>query len=73
MPERKISITLRVDPDVLAWFKREGGPYQTRVNAVLRAYMRYMLQLRARENSSSKPGRLSRANPVVQTVRVGST
>lgn len=42
VPEPKESISLRVDGDVLAWF-REGGPgYQTRMNAVLRSYMRAM-------------------------------
>ncbi len=34
----KVPITLRVDPDVLEWFKVEGDGYQTRMNAVLRAY-----------------------------------
>ena len=36
----KQAISLRVDEDVLAWFKRHGPKYQTRMNAVLRAYMR---------------------------------
>lgn len=34
----KISIALRVDSDVLAWFKTQGPGYQTRMNAVLRAF-----------------------------------
>ena len=34
----KASISLRVDHDVLDWFKAQGGGYQTRMNAVLRAY-----------------------------------
>ena len=34
----KSSISLRVDSDVLAWFKRQGPGYQTRMNAVLRAF-----------------------------------
>lgn len=34
----KVPVTLRVDPDVLDWFKGEGEGYQTRMNAVLRAY-----------------------------------
>ena len=36
--ERKTAISLRVDSDVLEWFKTEGDGYQTRINAVLRAY-----------------------------------
>ena len=34
----KTSISLRVDQDVLAWFKAQGDGYQTRINAVLRAF-----------------------------------
>jgi uncharacterized protein (DUF4415 family) len=34
----KTSIALRVDSDVLAWFKSKGPGYQTRMNAVLRAF-----------------------------------
>lgn len=35
---RKSAISLRVDPEVLRWFKAQGPGYQTRMNAVLRAY-----------------------------------
>ena len=35
---RKASISLRIDADVLDWFKAQGSGYQTRINAVLRAY-----------------------------------
>jgi uncharacterized protein (DUF4415 family) len=35
---RKASISLRIDADVLDWFKEQGAGYQTRINAVLRAY-----------------------------------
>lgn len=34
----KASIALRLDADVLSWFKAQGPGYQTRINAVLRAY-----------------------------------
>ena len=34
----KMSISLRVDADVLEWFKRQGPGYQTRMNSVLRAF-----------------------------------
>jgi uncharacterized protein (DUF4415 family) len=34
----KTSVALRLDADVLAWFKAQGPGYQTRVNAVLRAF-----------------------------------
>lgn len=39
MPPAKAAISLRVDIDVLAWFKSQGRGYQTRINAVLRCYM----------------------------------
>jgi uncharacterized protein (DUF4415 family) len=38
MPRRKEPVTMRLDADLLAWFRRERG-YQTRINAVLRTYM----------------------------------
>ena len=34
----KRSISLRVDADVLAWFQAQGAGYQTRINAVLKAF-----------------------------------
>lgn len=40
MPEAKAVVTLRLDQDVLKWFKAQGGGYQTRINALLRAYMK---------------------------------
>jgi len=34
----KKQLTLRLDADVVAWFKRKGGGYQTRINTALREY-----------------------------------
>jgi uncharacterized protein (DUF4415 family) len=39
MPQAKPSITIRLDPDILEWFKGQGKGYQTRINAVLRKYV----------------------------------
>jgi uncharacterized protein (DUF4415 family) len=36
---RKEQLTIRVDSDVLEWYKKQGPGYQTRINALLRAYM----------------------------------
>ena len=36
---RKKQLTLRMDSDVIEWFRRQGEGYQTRINALLRAYM----------------------------------
>ncbi len=40
VPQPKAAISIRLDPEVLAFFK-EGGPgYQSRINAVLRSYVK---------------------------------
>jgi len=36
---RKQQLTLRIDSDVVEWYKRRGPGYQTKINALLRAYM----------------------------------
>ncbi len=38
-PGPKKQITLRLDPDVLAFFRKTGRGYQTTINAVLRKYV----------------------------------
>jgi len=38
-PTRKSVVTMRLDTDLLAWFRQQRG-YQTRINAILRAYMK---------------------------------
>jgi uncharacterized protein (DUF4415 family) len=35
----KAAISLRIDADVLEWFRSQGPGYQTRINALLRSYM----------------------------------
>ena len=42
-PLIKHPTSLRIDPDVLAFFKSLGKGYQTRMNAVLRSYMEHEL------------------------------
>ena len=42
VPAPKRAISLRVDQDVLDWFRAGGPRYQTRMNAVLRAYVSRM-------------------------------
>ncbi len=37
---RKEQLTIRVDSDVLTWFKAHGRGYQTQINELLRAYMK---------------------------------
>jgi uncharacterized protein (DUF4415 family) len=38
LPKAKPLISIRIDEDVLNWFKDQGPGYQTRINAVLRMY-----------------------------------
>ena len=37
--KKKSQVTLRIDSDVLEWFKSQGKGYQTQINKLLRAYM----------------------------------
>ena len=39
LPEPKVPISIRLDKEVLDWFKSQGPGYQSRINAVLKAYM----------------------------------
>jgi len=38
-PQKKENLTLRLDQDVVAWFRAMGRGYQAKMNAVLRSYM----------------------------------
>lgn len=38
-PEKKKQVTLRIDPDVIDFFKTQGKGYQSMINAVLRKYV----------------------------------
>lgn len=39
MPQHKVHISLRLDEDIINYFKDEGKGYQSRINAILKAYM----------------------------------
>jgi len=45
---RKTQVTLRIDEDVLTWFKEQGRGYQTRINSLLKAFKE------AHQNESSR-------------------
>ena len=53
LPEPKQAISLRVDRDVLGWFRDQGPGYQSRMNAVLRQY--------AQAHGAAVTGRSARA------------
>lgn len=65
-PPRKATITIRVDADVLGWFKRQGRGYQTRINQILRRYMdvageRVRRKTRTRRQAAGRAGTPRRA------------
>lgn len=39
IPPKK-QLTLRIDSDVVEWYRKQGRGYQTKINALLRAYMK---------------------------------
>ena len=47
IPRGKKAISIRVDEDVLDFFKKQGAGYQRRINAVLRSYMQARRKKRA--------------------------
>jgi uncharacterized protein (DUF4415 family) len=48
MPKRKKHTNLRIDTDVLAFFREQGRGYQTKINAVLRSYVEQVSRHKAR-------------------------
>ncbi len=53
VPPGKKQVTVRLDRDVLAWLKAQGRGYQTRINAILRAYY----EAHASQGAHSNQGR----------------
>lgn len=53
VPTPKRAISLRVDEDVLEWFRTSGPRYQTRMNAVLRSYVATMRRDRRKSHAKS--------------------
>ncbi len=48
---KKSQVTLRIDADVLQWFKETGRGYQTRINSLLRIYMEESENARRRKSA----------------------
>ena len=67
IPIPKEAISLRVDEDVLAWFRKQGPFYQSRMNAVLRSYVTALTP--SRKNGKTKP----KGKPRSESVSVRST
>lgn len=45
-PRTKATVSMRIDPDVLEWFKAQGEGHVTRMHAVLRSYVEAQKQRR---------------------------
>jgi len=39
LPKRKQVVTMRLDPEVVEWFREKGRGYQTKINAILKSYI----------------------------------
>ncbi|MCK5155367.1 MAG: BrnA antitoxin family protein [Spirochaetales bacterium] len=50
----KTQITLRIDDEVLTWFRKQGRGYQTRINSLLKAYKE------AHQNNEIRPTGMNR-------------
>lgn len=48
IPTAKTHLSLRLDEDIVDWFKRQGPGYQTRMNAVLRSYVQAVSKVKGR-------------------------
>jgi uncharacterized protein (DUF4415 family) len=48
LPERKVPVCIRLDREVVDWFKARGKRYQSRINAVLKAFI-------ARQKKETQP------------------
>lgn len=49
-PVKKVHLSMRIDEDIVNWFKQFGRGYQTRMNAVLRSYIQTVTRPRKSES-----------------------
>jgi uncharacterized protein (DUF4415 family) len=49
LPERKVPVCIRLDREVVDWFKARGKRYQSRINAVLKAFIERQKQERSQK------------------------
>jgi len=61
LPPAKQDIHIRLDGDILAWFKARGRGYQTRINAVLRAFVQTRQRVKSKNVVRSKAHRAKEA------------
>src|SRR4029077_18698107 len=63
IPPKKKAISIRVDEDVLDYFKKQGAGYQRRMNAVLRSYMDQTSGRKRKRRAQSPSTRVSPPSP----------
>ena len=39
-PKNKVRLTIRLDEDIVTWFQKKGKGYQTKINSVLKSYIK---------------------------------
>ena len=61
LPPAKQDIHIRLDGDILDWFKARGRGYQTRIIAVLRAFVQTRQRVERKERKPATRGRVRRA------------
>lgn len=47
----KVTVSMRMDPDLLAWFRKSGRGYQSRIHAVLRAFQQSRLDKKPKKST----------------------
>jgi uncharacterized protein (DUF4415 family) len=72
LPATKVPVSVRLDRDVLEWFKQQGPRYQSRINAVLRAYMKANSKDASAKAARAKPARAKAASAKRGPSRRGS-
>lgn len=55
LPVPKKAVNIRLDNDVLEWYKHQGAGYQTRINAVLKMYMKTKKEAEIKKVQKTKP------------------
>ena len=60
MPERKVPVSMRIDREVLDWFRQTGRGYLSRMHAVLRAYVAAQSKTKTRKVSKTAKSRNQR-------------
>jgi len=50
-PKKKKQLSIRLDPEILEWFKLQGKGYQTKINEVLKNYVDHKIKKSGQKNN----------------------